>query len=96
MPTVGYQLAPLASYQVPPSAPDTLPDGGDINSLDEDVMDVNDDLVRHGDSHHITWGRANTKDAYFDDMTPTNVTAVVGQTARLPCRVVNLGQKDVS
>ncbi|XP_018017331.1 muscle, skeletal receptor tyrosine protein kinase isoform X2 [Hyalella azteca] len=58
------------------------------NSLEES------DVAQSG--HHIIWGRPNTKDAYFDDMTPTNVTAVVGQTARLPCRVINLGQKDVT
>lgn len=46
--------------------------------------------------HHITWGRPNTNIAFFDDDTPSNVTAVVGQRATLPCQVVNLDKKDVS
>ncbi|XP_050704083.1 kin of IRRE-like protein 1 [Eriocheir sinensis] len=45
---------------------------------------------------HITWGRANTKTAYFEDAGTTNVTAVVGQRAVLPCQVVNLDKRDVS
>ncbi|XP_063842636.1 protein sidekick-like [Scylla paramamosain] len=49
-----------------------------------------------GEEPFITWGRANTNTAYFDDTTPTNVTAVVGQQASLPCQVLNLDKKDVS
>nr|XP_053635665.1 protein sidekick-like isoform X1 [Cherax quadricarinatus] len=49
-----------------------------------------------GERHEITWGRPNTNTAYFDDDTPTNVTAVVGQKATLPCQVINLDKKDVS
>ena len=50
------------------------------------------------DMPEITWGDSepNTHAIYFDDTTPTNVTAVVGQKAILPCRVVNIGRKDVS
>nr|XP_045610301.1 kin of IRRE-like protein 1 [Procambarus clarkii] len=44
----------------------------------------------------ITWGQANTHTAYFGDLSSTNVTAVVGHKASLPCRVLNLGNKDVS
>uniref|UniRef100_A0A6A7FVK7 Muscle, skeletal receptor tyrosine protein kinase-like isoform X1 n=1 Tax=Hirondellea gigas TaxID=1518452 RepID=A0A6A7FVK7_9CRUS len=80
---VGYQDTPVSS---------SLSAAAPINSLD-DMVGSSD--LRASDGHRITWGRANTKDAYFDDMTPTNVTAVVGQTARLPCRVINLGQKDM-
>ncbi|XP_068250936.1 LOW QUALITY PROTEIN: kin of IRRE-like protein 1 [Palaemon carinicauda] len=50
-----------------------------------------------GAEHHkITWGRPNTNTAYFDDHTATNVTAVVGQKAMLPCKVMNLDKRDVS
>ncbi|XP_069189909.1 lachesin-like [Procambarus clarkii] len=44
----------------------------------------------------ITWGQANTHTAYFGDLSSTNVTAVVGHKASLPCRVLNLRNKDVS
>ncbi|XP_042227354.1 uncharacterized protein LOC121869853 [Homarus americanus] len=44
----------------------------------------------------ITWGRANSNTAYFHDQSPTNVTAMVGLKASLPCRVLNLDKKDVS
>ncbi|KAK8748081.1 hypothetical protein OTU49_016305, partial [Cherax quadricarinatus] len=44
----------------------------------------------------ITWGRANTNTAYFAEDIITNVTAMVGQKARLPCKVLNLDKKDVS
>ncbi|KAK3861206.1 hypothetical protein Pcinc_032797 [Petrolisthes cinctipes] len=46
-------------------------------------------------SPQITWGRPNTNTAYFHHHTPTNVTAVVGQRAVLPCKVLNLDNKDV-
>lgn len=49
-----------------------------------------------GEEPFITWGRANTNTAYFDDSTATNVTAVVGQRAVLPCQVMNLDKRDVS
>ncbi|XP_042871665.1 protein sidekick-1-like [Penaeus japonicus] len=48
------------------------------------------------DDHQITWGRPHSNMAYFDDDTETNVSTVVGQQARLPCRVINLDKKDVS
>ncbi|XP_053637563.2 kin of IRRE-like protein 1 [Cherax quadricarinatus] len=44
----------------------------------------------------ITWGQPNTHTAYFGDVSPSNVTAVVGHKATLPCRVLHLGNKDVS
>lgn len=37
------------------------------------------------------WG-----EPYFDSMTPKNVTALVGKSAYLSCRVRNLGNKTVS
>lgn len=33
---------------------------------------------------------------YFDDVSPRNVTAIVGQSSVLHCRVKNLGQRTVS
>ncbi|XP_076060687.1 uncharacterized protein LOC143036805 [Oratosquilla oratoria] len=51
---------------------------------------------RGGPQHRITWGRGNPQaSAVFGD-TPTNVTAIVGHRARLPCTVRNLGLKDVT
>ncbi|KAK4312783.1 hypothetical protein Pmani_015797 [Petrolisthes manimaculis] len=47
-------------------------------------------------SPQITWGRPNTNTPYFHHHTPTNVTAVVGRRAVLPCKVLNLDKKDVS
>ncbi|XP_050735183.1 kin of IRRE-like protein 1 [Eriocheir sinensis] len=44
----------------------------------------------------ITWGHANTNTAFFREDAPTNVTAIVGHKASLPCHVVNLGKKEVS
>ncbi|XP_042231107.1 uncharacterized protein LOC121872429 [Homarus americanus] len=44
----------------------------------------------------ITWGRPNTNTAYFARDINTNVTAVVGQQARLPCKVLNLDKRTVS
>ncbi|XP_069998074.1 uncharacterized protein [Penaeus vannamei] len=48
------------------------------------------------DQHQITWGRPNSNMAYFADTTLVNITAVVGQQTRLPCRVLNLDKRDVS
>ncbi|XP_042885303.1 hemicentin-1-like isoform X2 [Penaeus japonicus] len=48
------------------------------------------------DQHQITWGRPNSNMAYFADTTLVNITAVVGQQTRLPCRVHNLDKRDVS
>ena len=54
-------------------------------------------VYRHDSNEHgIVWGVANQDTAYFDDSTDTNVTAVVGQKAKLPCKVIKLGGKDVS
>lgn len=44
----------------------------------------------------ITWGHPNTNTAYFREDTATNITAIVGHKASLPCHVVNLGKKEVS
>jgi hypothetical protein len=38
----------------------------------------------------------NRFEPYFDAMTPRNVTALVGKSAYLSCRVRNLGNKTVS
>ncbi|KAK4297240.1 hypothetical protein Pmani_030326 [Petrolisthes manimaculis] len=51
---------------------------------------------RGSPQHSITWGRANTPGSAVFDSPPSNVTAVKGHHARLPCRVKNLGHKDVS
>ncbi|XP_063598198.1 uncharacterized protein LOC134774731 [Penaeus indicus] len=51
---------------------------------------------RGGPQHRITWGRGNTANSAVFGDTPTNVTAVLGHRARLPCQVKNLGLKDVS
>ncbi|XP_037795695.1 protein sidekick-1-like [Penaeus monodon] len=50
-----------------------------------------DDTSEH---HQITWGQSNTNTAYFDDKSPSNVTAVVGKRARLPCKVINFNKED--
>lgn len=36
------------------------------------------------------------EEPYFDETTPRNVTALVGKSAYLSCRVKNLGNKTVS
>ncbi|KAK8740646.1 hypothetical protein OTU49_002631 [Cherax quadricarinatus] len=51
---------------------------------------------RGGHQHSITWGRANSHSSAVFGNVPTNVTAVFGHRARLPCQVKNLGLKDVS
>nr|XP_053654638.1 uncharacterized protein LOC128703821 [Cherax quadricarinatus] len=51
---------------------------------------------RGGPQHSITWGRSNTHNSAVFGNLPTNVTAVQGHRARLPCQVKNLGLKDVS
>ncbi|XP_053638647.2 protein sidekick-1-like isoform X1 [Cherax quadricarinatus] len=51
---------------------------------------------RGGQQHSITWGRANSHSSAIFGNIPTNVTAVFGHRARLPCQVKNLGLKDVS
>lgn len=48
------------------------------------------------EDHQITWGRPHSNMAYFDDDIDFNVSAIVGQQARLPCKVINLDKKDVS
>ncbi|CAL4126373.1 unnamed protein product, partial [Meganyctiphanes norvegica] len=45
---------------------------------------------------NIMWGQAETGGAHFDTTTPTNITAVMGHRAVLPCTVRDLGQKDIS
>ncbi|XP_069169155.1 uncharacterized protein [Procambarus clarkii] len=51
---------------------------------------------RGGPQHSITWGRGNSHSSAVFGNLPTNVTAVLGHRARLPCQVKNLGLKDVS
>lgn len=59
--------------------------------------EVDTEEVSEGDeAPDITWGEANTNTAYFDPDSPSNVTAIVGHKASLPCHVINLGKKDVS
>ncbi|XP_063879153.1 kin of IRRE-like protein 2 [Scylla paramamosain] len=47
-------------------------------------------------SAKITWGRENTNKPHFADVGDTNVTAMVGQRARLPCTVLNLDKRDAA
>ncbi|KAF7991090.1 hypothetical protein HCN44_002652 [Aphidius gifuensis] len=70
----------------------------------EDTLSLGDDkLDRHSNQmkprqqmiDHTT-GYKTKLDATFDDKQPTNVTAMVGKTAYLTCRVRNLGNKTVS
>ncbi|CAL4074916.1 unnamed protein product, partial [Meganyctiphanes norvegica] len=51
---------------------------------------------RGGPQHDITWGRGNSPHSAVFGPTETNITAVLGHQARLPCQVMNLGLKDVS
>ncbi|XP_042226514.1 uncharacterized protein LOC121869317 [Homarus americanus] len=51
---------------------------------------------RGGPQHSITWGRGNSHSSAVFGNVLTNVTAVLGHRARLPCQVKNLGHKDVS
>lgn len=51
---------------------------------------------RGGPQHTITWGRGNSHNSAVFGNGPANVTAVLGHRASLPCRVNNLGHKDVS
>ncbi|XP_071543564.1 LOW QUALITY PROTEIN: uncharacterized protein [Panulirus ornatus] len=51
---------------------------------------------RGGPQHSITWGRGNSHNSAVFGNLPTNITAVLGHRARLPCQVKNLGLKDVS
>ncbi|CAL4192688.1 unnamed protein product, partial [Meganyctiphanes norvegica] len=47
----------------------------------------------------ITWGSRSGRGSdavYLDDSTATNISAVVGLTATLPCRVINRNTEDVS
>ncbi|XP_049538664.1 uncharacterized protein LOC125953254 [Anopheles darlingi] len=48
-------------------------------------------LAHSGHQHTGKW-----EEPYFDDTTPRNVTALVGKSAYLSCRVKNLGNKTVS
>lgn len=47
-------------------------------------------LAHSGHQHTGKW-----EEPYFDDTTPRNVTALVGKSAYLSCRVKNLGNKTV-
>ncbi|XP_063874535.1 uncharacterized protein LOC135107969 [Scylla paramamosain] len=57
---------------------------------------VNGRYDRGGLQHTITWGRGNSHSSAVFGNGPTNVTAVLGHRASLPCQVKNLGPKDVS
>ncbi|CAG9759356.1 unnamed protein product [Ceutorhynchus assimilis] len=63
-----------------------------MNSLEQDTQTEQPPPVQLGPSHIPQ----NRFEPYFDAMTPRNVTALVGKSAYLSCRVRNLGNKTVS
>ncbi|XP_069166663.1 kin of IRRE-like protein 1 [Procambarus clarkii] len=65
-----------------------------LEDVEEPEAMLEDDDEEGGDPLEITWGRPNTNTAYFDDDSPSNVTAIVGLKASLPCGVLNLAKKD--
>ncbi|XP_030755890.1 lachesin-like isoform X2 [Sitophilus oryzae] len=65
---------------------------GGFNSLQPESETEQPPPVQLGPSHT----QQNRFEPYFDTMTPKNVTALVGKSAYLSCRVRNLGNKTVS
>ncbi|XP_076261684.1 zwei Ig domain protein zig-8-like isoform X2 [Rhynchophorus ferrugineus] len=65
---------------------------GGFNSLQQETETQQPPPVQLGPSHI----RQNSFEPYFDAMTPRNVTALVGKSAYLSCKVRNLGNKTVS
>ncbi|CAO1438574.1 unnamed protein product [Diamesa serratosioi] len=65
-----------------------------IRSENEKNQHENNEITTTNPSHFNT----NPKwyESYFDPVIPTNVTALVGKSAYLSCRVKNLGNKTVS
>lgn len=53
------------------------------------------DTLRPKPSRYIDVSRGVER-PYFDDVSPRNVTAIVGQSAILNCRVKHLGDRTVS
>lgn len=68
---------------------DTLSLGDDKLDRHSNQMKPRQQMIDH------TTGYKTKLDATFDDKQPTNVTAMVGKTAYLTCRVRNLGNKTV-
>ncbi|XP_050090597.1 kin of IRRE-like protein 1 isoform X2 [Anopheles aquasalis] len=60
-------------------------------SLQQQQQPQPQSLAHGGHQHTGKW-----EEPYFDDTTPRNVTALVGKSAYLSCRVKNLGNKTVS
>ncbi|XP_066158481.1 zwei Ig domain protein zig-8-like isoform X3 [Euwallacea fornicatus] len=63
-----------------------------MNTLEQESETQQSPPVQLGPSHLPQ----NRFEPYFDAMTPRNVTALVGKSAYLSCRVRNLGNKTVS
>ncbi|KAL1493114.1 hypothetical protein ABEB36_011240 [Hypothenemus hampei] len=63
-----------------------------MNALEQETETQQSPPVQLGPSHIPQ----NRFEPYFDAMTPRNVTALVGKSAYLSCRVRNLGNKTVS
>ncbi|ENN74097.1 hypothetical protein YQE_09070, partial [Dendroctonus ponderosae] len=63
-----------------------------MNSLEQKTETQQSAPVQLGSSHISQ----NRFEPYFDAMTPRNITALVGKSAYLSCRVRNLGNKTVS
>ncbi|XP_066255266.1 zwei Ig domain protein zig-8-like isoform X1 [Euwallacea similis] len=63
-----------------------------MNALEQESETQQSPPVQLGPSHLPQ----NRFEPYFDAMTPRNVTALVGKSAYLSCRVRNLGNKTVS
>ncbi|XP_076056288.1 uncharacterized protein LOC143034236 [Oratosquilla oratoria] len=70
--------------------------GGGRRGLGGGGMLEDEEGEEEEEEENIIWGQPHSHSAYFDDATPTNVTAVVGQRATLVCKVNNLGGKVVS
>lgn len=77
----GYNALPESVTQSPLMNSGLNP-GINTNSIDGNNIGANGALSRF--------------DPYFDALTPRNVTALVGKSAYLSCRVRNLGNKTVS
>lgn len=81
--------SPAASNQ--PALAAAVP-ANDLNKLTTNV-----DLVSKGSgSHQIDLDAINRNGPYFDKAASKNVTALLGKTVYLTCRVKNLGNKTVS
>lgn len=73
--------------------------GGGYNALPESGTQspTNNNGILGGPDTSSNGGMSPSRyDPYFDALTPRNVTALVGKSAYLSCRVRNLGNKTVS